>query len=94
MAGLLSGRARPSASARSSSQRSWTARKPSRTVASSSLAAGAGDKAADARRQKLAKELDASDIETDRVAPALLPAYTEEHTKERQLTTKYLGNVR
>jgi succinate dehydrogenase / fumarate reductase flavoprotein subunit/L-aspartate oxidase len=40
------------------------------------------------------KELDASGIETDRVAPALLPAYTEDHTKERQLTTKYLGNIR
>jgi succinate dehydrogenase / fumarate reductase flavoprotein subunit/L-aspartate oxidase len=40
------------------------------------------------------KELDASGIETDRVAPALLPDYTEDHTKERQLTTKYLGNVR
>ena len=43
---------------------------------------------------KYHKELDESGIETDRVAPALLPAYTEERTKERQLTTHYVGNVR
>ncbi len=40
------------------------------------------------------KELDESGIETARVAPALIPDYVEDHTKERQLTTKYLGNVR
>jgi succinate dehydrogenase/fumarate reductase flavoprotein subunit len=40
------------------------------------------------------KELDESGIETDRVAPSLIPDYVEDHTKERQLTTKYLGNVR
>jgi len=29
-----------------------------------------------------------------RVAPALLPMYTDKRIRERQLTTKYVGNVR
>ena len=29
-----------------------------------------------------------------RVAPALLPMYTDERIRERQLTTNYVGNVR
>ncbi len=40
------------------------------------------------------KLIEEEGVETDRVAPALLPDYTEAHTKERQLTTTYLGNVR
>jgi succinate dehydrogenase/fumarate reductase flavoprotein subunit len=43
---------------------------------------------------KYHEELKEAGIENDRVAPALLPDYTEEHTKKRQLTTSYLGNVR
>ncbi len=40
------------------------------------------------------KLIEEEGVETDRVAPALLPDYTEDHTKERQLTTTYVGNVR
>jgi len=40
------------------------------------------------------KLLDEAGIETDRVAPALIPNYTDPAVRERQLTTKYLGNMR
>ncbi|MCP4676012.1 MAG: FAD-binding protein [Deltaproteobacteria bacterium] len=40
------------------------------------------------------KLIEKEGVETDRVAPALLPDYTEDHTKERQLTTSYVGTVR
>jgi succinate dehydrogenase/fumarate reductase flavoprotein subunit len=40
------------------------------------------------------KELDDLGIETDRVAPMLLPDYTLEHIKKRQLTAHYEGTLR
>jgi len=40
------------------------------------------------------KELEEAGIESDRVAPMLLPDYTLEHTKVRQLTSHYLGTLR
>ena len=40
------------------------------------------------------KEIEANGIETDRVAPALIPDYTEPEVRERQLTANYVGNVR
>ena len=40
------------------------------------------------------KEVIDADVADGRVAPALLPMYTDERIRERQLTTKYLGNVR
>ncbi len=36
----------------------------------------------------------AADITGDRVAPAIIPDYTEEQVRERQLTSNYVGNVR
>ncbi len=39
------------------------------------------------------KVLDAG-VADGRVAPALLPMYTDERIRERQLTTEYVGNVR
>ena len=40
------------------------------------------------------KELEESGVDTDRVAPMLLPDYTLPHVKERQLTSSYLGTLR
>ncbi len=40
------------------------------------------------------KELDDAGITTDRVAPMLLPDYTEPAVRERQLTASYLGTLR
>ena len=40
------------------------------------------------------KELELAGIDTDRVAPMLLPDYTLPHVKERQLTTSYVGTLR
>ena len=40
------------------------------------------------------KGLEDADIETDRVAPMLLPDYTLPHVKERQLTSCYVGTLR
>ncbi|PIQ45451.1 MAG: succinate dehydrogenase/fumarate reductase flavoprotein subunit [Deltaproteobacteria bacterium CG12_big_fil_rev_8_21_14_0_65_43_10] len=40
------------------------------------------------------KGLEDADIETDRVAPMLLPDYTLPHIKERQLTSCYVGTLR
>jgi succinate dehydrogenase/fumarate reductase flavoprotein subunit len=40
------------------------------------------------------KELEEAGIESDRVAPMLLPDYTLEHTKVRQLTSHYVGTLR
>ena len=39
-------------------------------------------------------ELEAADIQTDRRSPVLLPAYTPDNVKDRQLATVYMGNVR
>ena len=43
---------------------------------------------------KYNKEIDDSGIETDRVAPMLLPDYTLQHVKEKQLTSHYVGTMR
>jgi succinate dehydrogenase/fumarate reductase flavoprotein subunit len=40
------------------------------------------------------KELDDAGIDTARIAPMLLPDYTLEHVKERQLTAQYEGTLR
>ncbi|MDY7033150.1 MAG: FAD-binding protein [Thermodesulfobacteriota bacterium] len=40
------------------------------------------------------KELKEAGLETERVAPMLLPDYTLPHVKERQLTSCYLGTLR
>jgi succinate dehydrogenase/fumarate reductase flavoprotein subunit len=40
------------------------------------------------------KELKAAHIKTDRVAPVLLPDYTPENVRERQLTACYEGTLR
>ncbi len=40
------------------------------------------------------KALKESEIETDRVAPILLPSYTPEDVKKRQLTAHYEGTIR
>jgi succinate dehydrogenase/fumarate reductase flavoprotein subunit len=40
------------------------------------------------------QEMEKAGIVTDRVAPMLLPDYTEHTVKERQLTTSYLGTLR
>ena len=39
-------------------------------------------------------ELDASGVKTDRVAPMIIPDYTDPRVRERQLTTHYVGTVR
>ncbi len=43
---------------------------------------------------KYNKEVSDAGIDSDKVAPMLLPDYTGEHTKAKQLTTKYLGTMR
>lgn len=40
------------------------------------------------------RELEEAGIVTDRVAPMLLPDYTNPKVRERQLTTQYLGTIR
>ncbi len=40
------------------------------------------------------KELEAAGIETDQVAPMVLPNYTREEVMEKQLTTHYQGGIR
>jgi len=40
------------------------------------------------------KELKDAGVKTDRVAPMLLPDYTREEVKEKQLTASYLGSLR
>lgn len=40
------------------------------------------------------KELEEAGIETERVAPMLLPDYTNPEVRQRQLTTAYVGTVR
>jgi succinate dehydrogenase / fumarate reductase flavoprotein subunit/L-aspartate oxidase len=39
-------------------------------------------------------EVSKAGIEGDRVAPALIPDYTDPSVRERQLTARYLGNIR
>jgi succinate dehydrogenase/fumarate reductase flavoprotein subunit len=43
---------------------------------------------------KYHKELDDAGVETDRVAPMLLPDYTDERIKKKQLTSYYVGTLR
>jgi len=43
---------------------------------------------------KYNNELEAAGVGLERVAPMLLPDYTLQHVKDRQLTTHYVGNVR
>ena len=43
---------------------------------------------------KYEKELNDAKIETDRVAPVILPSYTPEKVKDRQLTAHYEGTIR
>jgi succinate dehydrogenase/fumarate reductase flavoprotein subunit len=40
------------------------------------------------------KELEEAGVITDRVAPMLLPDYTDPKVRERQLTARYLGTIR
>jgi succinate dehydrogenase/fumarate reductase flavoprotein subunit len=40
------------------------------------------------------KELEEAGIVTDRVAPMILPDYTDPKVRERQLTAHYLGTIR
>jgi len=40
------------------------------------------------------KEIDESGIETDSVSPMLLPDYTPENIKARELTSHYVGTMR
>jgi hypothetical protein len=40
------------------------------------------------------RELDSAGVVTDRVAPMLLPDYSNPEVRERQLTTSYVGTVR
>jgi len=40
------------------------------------------------------QELEEAGVETDRIAPMLLPDYTLEHTKAKQLTAQYEGTLR
>jgi len=40
------------------------------------------------------KEVEEAGVADGRVAPALIPDYTDPATRERQLTTKYVRNVR
>ncbi len=40
------------------------------------------------------KELEAAGIDTDRVAPMLLPDYTDPQVRKRQLTSNYIGTLR
>jgi succinate dehydrogenase/fumarate reductase flavoprotein subunit len=43
---------------------------------------------------KYEKELKAARVRTDRVAPVLLPSYTPEDVRKRQLTAHYEGTLR
>ena len=40
------------------------------------------------------KEIDESGVQTDRVSPMLLPDYTPEDIKKRELTSHYVGTIR
>lgn len=44
--------------------------------------------------RKYHQELEAAGIETDRIAPMLLPDYTLEHTKAKQYSAQYEGTLR
>jgi hypothetical protein len=44
--------------------------------------------------RKYHKELEEAGIITDRVAPMLLPDYSNPHVRERQLTAHYVGTMR
>ena len=43
---------------------------------------------------KYNKEIDALKLKEERVAPMLLPDYSNPDVRERQLTSKYLGTIR
>ena len=40
------------------------------------------------------RELEAAGVKTDRVAPMLLPDYTDPQVRKRQLTAGYVGTLR
>ena len=40
------------------------------------------------------KELEQAGVEGDRVAPMIIPDYTDPRVRERQLTTNYVGTMR
>jgi succinate dehydrogenase / fumarate reductase flavoprotein subunit len=44
--------------------------------------------------EKFHQELEAAGTGLDRVAPMLLPDYTLQHVKDRQLTAHYVGTMR
>jgi succinate dehydrogenase/fumarate reductase flavoprotein subunit len=44
--------------------------------------------------EKYNKEVEDAGIDGDRVAPMLLPSYTDPRVRERQLTTRYVGTIR
>ncbi len=44
--------------------------------------------------RKYHKEMEDGGVESDRISPMLLPDYTLEHVKEKQLTAKYEGTMR
>jgi succinate dehydrogenase/fumarate reductase flavoprotein subunit len=44
--------------------------------------------------RKYHAELDAADVDTNRVAPMIIPDYTDPRVRERQLTAHYVGTVR
>jgi succinate dehydrogenase / fumarate reductase flavoprotein subunit/L-aspartate oxidase len=44
--------------------------------------------------EKYNQEVADASIEGDRVAPMLLPSYTDPRVRERQLTTRYVGTIR
>ena len=68
-------------------------------IAGENAAIYARDKAQDGKLtlehvQSYHKELEKTGIVTDRVAPLLLPDYTDPEVRKRQLTTHYVGSLR
>ena len=43
---------------------------------------------------EVSQELETACIKTDRVAPVLLPDYTDPQVRRRQLTSHYIGTLR
>ena len=46
------------------------------------------------RFPRMAAQIKKAKIKTDRIAPVLLPLYTSEEVKKRQLTAHYEGTLR
>jgi succinate dehydrogenase/fumarate reductase flavoprotein subunit len=68
-------------------------------IAGVSAALYAKEKAKDGRLsldhvRRYHKELEEAGIVTDRVAPMLLPDYSNPNVRERQLTAHYIGTIR